>query len=126
MTAEEKQRLEYLRSTGIGYKKIAQTLGLAESTVKSYFRRRKDSPTEEGCPVCGKKVDQHPHRKRKRFCSDACRLAWWKQHSELMETPGMRTFACLTCGSAFQSYRPGAKYCSRECYHEARREAVRK
>lgn len=36
MTTEEKQQLEYLRSNGIGYKKIAQTLGLAESTVKSY------------------------------------------------------------------------------------------
>lgn len=36
MTTEEKQQLEYLRSNGIGYKKNAQTLGLAESTVKSY------------------------------------------------------------------------------------------
>ena len=121
MTADEKSRVDYLRSTGLGYKKIAQKTGLPESTLKSYFLRHRDAPAAGKCPVCGKKLEHHPHRKQKRFCSDACRLAWWKRHPELMNTPGIRTLRCAACGKEFQSYRKTAKYCSRACYHSASR-----
>ena len=124
MTVDEKSRVDYLRSTGMGYKKIARITGLSESTVKSHCLRRTDSPAEGKCPVCGRKLEQQPHRKQKRFCSDVCRLSWWKQHPELMNTPGIRTFRCATCGATFQSYRKTAKYCSRACYHAAGREKV--
>ena len=124
MTVEEKSRVDYLRSIGLGYKKIAQKTGLSESTLKSYFLRRKETPVSGKCPVCGRKLEQQPHRKQKRFCSDACRLSWWKQHPELMNIPGTRTVECATCGTTFQSYRKTAKYCSRSCYYAASREKV--
>jgi endogenous inhibitor of DNA gyrase (YacG/DUF329 family) len=31
------------------------------------------------CEFCGQSVRQSEHRKRKRFCSDKCRMSWWNR-----------------------------------------------
>ena len=42
MTNEEKSRIVKMRGDGIGYKKIAQTLGLSEGTVKTFCHRNRE------------------------------------------------------------------------------------
>lgn len=44
MTVEEKSRVDYLRSIGLGYKKIAQKTGLSESKVLKMYGNR--------CAIC--------------------------------------------------------------------------
>ena len=43
MTTEQKMEINRLRAQGFGYKKIAMVTGLAESTIKSHFRRSANS-----------------------------------------------------------------------------------
>ena len=81
---------------------------------------------DDRCPFCGKKVEQIPHRKQKRFCSEVCRLSWWKANKAIMNTPGEHTVHCRTCGKEFRSYRSTAGYCSRECYYASRRKGAAK
>ena len=38
MTEEQKRQIEAMRQESVGYKKIAQTLGISLNTVKSYCR----------------------------------------------------------------------------------------
>lgn len=142
MTIEQQTRIAQLRTDGIGYKRIAETLGMSASTVKSYCRRnglngRKASPTvlsdethslqiEEGtpreadasaCRQCGRHIDQTPGRKVKRFCSDACRMKWWRAHKEQIEHQIAHTALCPGCGQPFEAYGVHPrKYCGRACY----------
>jgi hypothetical protein len=36
-------------------------------------RDEDDAPQHEGCPTCGKPIQQPPTGRRRRFCSDPCR-----------------------------------------------------
>ena len=112
------------RKAGKGCAEIARTLGLSANTVKSFCRRNSivpDMPTSEtselACPQCGAVLIRQPHRKAKRFCSDACRLTWWHSHRDLARNALERR--CRYCGMVFHSVRE-QKYCSRECYFSAR------
>ena len=116
MTEEQKTAIQDLRSKGEGYKKIAQTLGLSENTIKSFCRRvnaPKAEPTAEvdACECCGKPIEQVAGRKHKRFCSDACRRKWWNSHTGLMKENAV----CVRCGKPFHG-RAGRKYCCHACY----------
>lgn len=51
-------------------------LGISINTVKSYCRR--NNVNKSVCKNCGKVVEQTLGRKEKKFCGDACRMAWWK------------------------------------------------
>ncbi|MCM1232943.1 MAG: RNA polymerase subunit sigma-70 [Ruminococcus flavefaciens] len=126
MTSEEKKKIEHLQSQGLGYKRIASTLGLSVNGVKSFCRRHPAKPSAEGiCPVCGAPVVQTPHRKQKKFCSDKCRMVWWKAHPELLNRKAIYHLVCAYCGQPFDSYGNNRrKYCSRRCYDNARRKAV--
>ena len=126
MTSEEKKRIEYLQSQGLGYKRIASTLGLPVNGVKSFCRRHPAKPPAEGaCPMCGVALVQIPHRKPKKFCSDKCRMAWWNSHQELVTRKAIYHLVCTHCGQPFESYgNQKRKYCSRRCYDDARRKGV--
>ncbi len=68
------------------------------------------------CDQCGTMIKQYPKRKKKRFCSDACRMRWWGAHWYLRETSTME-ITCQCCGKTVKTIkRSGGKYCSRECY----------
>ena len=114
------------RRAGKGCAEIARTLGLSANTVKSFCRRNSIVPDEQASPTdsaetkclqCGKAVIRSPHRKAKRFCSDACRLTWWHSHRDLARNALERR--CRYCGMVFHSVRE-QKYCSRRCYFAAR------
>ena len=71
----QKQQIIALRRDGAGYGKIAAAVGLSINTVKSFCRRHAltAKKNDSVCEQCGRPVVQQPGRKRKRFCSDACR-----------------------------------------------------
>ena len=135
MTAQEKAQIAAMRHTGLSYKEIAESLQMTASKVKTYCTRnclggarapvgRKHSETGK-CEQCGKAVAQQAGRKHKRFCSDACRMAWWAAHRSMVKQKTVRQFVCAECGAAFDAY--GVKersYCSRACYSHARRKQV--
>ena len=122
MTAEQKRQIDKYRSQGIGYKRIAARIGMPENTVKSYFRRNACNETPEyTCHNCGIPVRQNPGRKEKKFCSDACRNAWWNSHLDMVRRKAIYQFTCPVCGEQFTAYgKHDRKYCSHACYIRGR------
>ena len=140
MTIEQKEQIAQLRASGEGYKRIADLLGISVSTVKSFCQRNgliaiRPEPTRKpviipdaihaqqgeadssACRQCGAHIDQIPGRKRKRFCSTACRMKWWRSHKDEMNHRITHTRICAGCGAEIESYGSDErKYCSRSCY----------
>lgn len=129
MTEEQKAKIIDFRMKGVGYKKIAQEIGLSENTVKSFCRRAAIAKQEMTAPIkpdsvcgcCGKKVEQIPGRKKRRFCSDACRQKWWNSHLHLVQRKAVYQLKCRHCGRDFEVYgNSHRKYCSHACYIDER------
>ena len=119
MKNEQKQKIIALRRDGAGYGSIASQLGISINTVKSFCRRHSLAapPTDHLCEQCGRPIIQNPGRKRKRFCSDACRNKWWNSHLDLVKRKAVYTFTCLACGKKFTVYgNSHRKFCSHACY----------
>lgn len=117
--------IQKLRFQGLGYKKIAQELGISENTVKSFCRRNPIDKSKKICMQCGKPIIRTPHKREKKFCSDKCRLDWWKEHPELINKKAVYQFTCIQCGQPFESYgNDKRKYCSRSCFATARRKVA--
>ena len=121
----QRKAIEKLRNKGAGYKAIAQKLGLSVNTVKSHCRRNGLTGKQSGtdaievlfCKKCGKKLTQSVGAKQKSFCSDECRLSWWKEHPEKVKRKAYYELTCAYCQKAFHSYgNKNRKYCSHECY----------
>lgn len=128
MTNQEKASIEELRIRGMGYKKIASELNLPLNTVKTYCKRHLKTKVREideslKCPICGAFIVHTTHKRKKKFCSDKCRMLWWKAHPELIKRKLPYEIKCLNCFRIFQSRNPKQKYCSRCCYASARRKA---
>lgn len=120
MTQREKQQVDDLRNEGYGYKKIAKQLDISVDTVSSYCRRKTKSESEK-CPQCGKTLLHIPKHKKKKFCSDTCRMAWWNAHqNDVNRKP--TNIICWQCGQSFDAhYDRSRKFCSRKCYADFRR-----
>lgn len=130
MTNREKSQIGEMRKNGMGYKKIAQALGLCEGTVKTYCHRNgmagvstavpetvRTTISQKACKCCGAMVLQFPGRKEKKFCSDTCRNKWWNTHLGEADRKAMSSYICPTCGRAFSAYgKRNRKYCSHACY----------
>ena len=124
MSEEQKSRIAELRGQGVPFSKIAKQLDLNRDTIKSYCRRYgigvdadnadKNIPQ---CKNCGAKIVQPPKKKKKIFCCDKCRNAWWAAHSDKIHKKAMYTHICVHCKKEFDAYgNANRKYCSRECY----------
>jgi len=113
----QKRLIGEMRSKGITYAAIAAELGISENTIKSHCRRNKiEVEKPDVCPVCSKPLVHLPHKKKKRFCSDKCRMAWWKKNPESVNRKANYDFVCPTCQKPFTSYgNPKRIYCSRKC-----------
>jgi endogenous inhibitor of DNA gyrase (YacG/DUF329 family) len=125
MTPLQKVQITEMRERGDGYGAIAAALNIAEGTVKSYCRRNLAAQPAEvspACPQCGAALTLTPRKRLKRFCSDKCRLAWWKSHPEKLNRKAVYSFNCTVCGKPFTAYgNAHRKYCSRACYGLSRR-----
>lgn len=124
MTENESRQIQILRAKQFTCAQIADETGLPVNTVKSYLRRHPVS-AQSVCLQCGKPVTQTPHRKKKKFCSDRCRLRWWNEHPERITHRVVQTKTCLYCGAEFIAHQnEKQKYCSRKCYNLARKPAA--
>lgn len=114
---EHKKILE-LQMRGFGYKKIAVLLDLPVNSVKSFCRRHPlPNCIDEVCLNCKKEIIQTPHKRKKKFCSDKCRYAWWSKNVG----GNKAVHICDACGKEFYSYKSKKrKYCSRKCYDKKR------
>lgn len=145
MTKEERKQIGIMRAAGMGYARIAAALDMSVNSVKSYCRRHgltgdcsipdslsethageaASGPPQYGataCEQCGSPVRQEAGRKKRRFCSDACRQAWWASHRDEMSRKAVRNFVCEYCGMQFSRYGVSdRRYCSRSCAALARR-----
>lgn len=124
MNESEKQEILSLRRAGNGYKKIAAILGISPNTVKSFCQRQNvggiascEASVHPKCMYCGIAVEQNLGRKRKKFCSDACRMKWWNSHQELVKRKKNYEYVCPVCHKSFTVYgNAHRKYCSHACY----------
>ena len=131
MTIIQKKQVAYLREKGESYAVIASAIGTSENTVKSYCRRnglgseavaQRKQATNEVCGYCGEPLHHTPGAKKKRFCSDRCRMRWWAKHPEIIQKKAIYHFTCKTCSKPFESYGNAyRKYCSRACFGLDRR-----
>ena len=127
MTRLQKSEIVRLRRCGVGYTKIAEALGVSENTVKSHCRRNNlgrdfsKKIVSDCCQQCGKPLGKS-RQKSRRFCSDSCRMTWWKAHPESLNRKAVYHFTCAHCGKPFDSYgNVNRRYCSRICFGAARR-----
>ena len=125
MTKDEVARLDEMRIDGLTPVAIAAKLDMPISTVTSHIRRH---PVPEGtvvCKQCGSLIKVEKGKKTRKFCSNECKVAWWNRH-RYERKDNLITRKCTYCGKEFSCYESeNRKYCSSECYHNARRtEAV--
>lgn len=124
MTAEEITKVNQFQREGYGYKKNASLTGLPVNTVKTHCRRhpisKEDTEAENAlCKMCGKKLEQTPHKRKRIFCSNACRGILIGSRST---EKSVHSLTCAYCGQAFESYENAhRKFCSRKCYGLSRR-----
>ena len=128
MTDFQKERITSMRSNGVGYGQIASTLGISINSVKSYCQRNQlggqRSPDisaacddKKYCIQCSKEFVPNKVKKAQRFCSDVCRMVWWKGHPEQLQRKTFYQFTCNTCQKSFVSYGNNKrKFCSHACY----------
>jgi ribosomal protein S27E len=127
MTNLQKERIADMRHRGLGYTRIAESLGISENTVKSYCQRNnlggnmavatQPADSQTFCRQCGKELKQNPGKKPIKFCSAECRAAWWKSHPERLNMKAVYRFTCPACGAEFTVYgNAKRKYCCHACY----------
>lgn len=112
-----KRLISEMRSKGVTYATIASELGLSENTVKSHCRRKGVAVEKpEICPVCSSPLIHLPKKKKRRFCSDKCRLTWWAKNPEYVNRKAIYSFICRNCKKPFTAYGNAKRiYCSRKC-----------
>jgi endogenous inhibitor of DNA gyrase (YacG/DUF329 family) len=125
MNKMQKGQIETMRTGGESYTAIASALGISVNTVKSFCRRNglgAAAHADNGrCPQCGAMLTHTEGAKKRRFCSDRCRMAWWNTHPEAMRHGDARMAVCAHCGREFTAHGSRKrKYCSQECYRAAR------
>ena len=122
MKPQDKITIDNLRLEGKSAGEIAMLLHISPNTVYSHIRRHPAIPDTVCCTNCGKPVQQSQHHRMKKFCSDKCRMQWWKEHPESLQKKAYYALTCQQCGKEFQSYgNKERKYCCRECYIASRR-----
>lgn len=137
MTSVQEQQIRDLRMRGVGYKAIATITGLTRDIVRNYCKRqgfqglgnevtlnvREQIKQGLACQGCGKPLTQPKTGRKRRFCSDTCRRAWWSAHPESLRRKDTAYYrsTCANCGKSFLAYGNNhRKYCSHDCYIQAR------
>ena len=132
MTNEQRSKITDMRRQGCGYTAIANAVGLSKDSVKAFCRNHSLSgvkaeantsvePATDVCFNCGATLTHVPGAKRKKFCCDACRQAWWNTHPEQVKRKANYDYVCPACGNHFTAYgNAHRKYCSHACYIASR------
>ena len=137
MTESEKSIIRSMRTDGVSYERIAESIGMTANAVKLYCRRNNlrvcdlngESPSDQymaarnapsKCPQCGQEIISISLRANRRFCSDECRYKWWNAHRNERKCGNVSIGKCVRCGKTFRYYGGERKYCSRSCYMDMR------
>ena len=123
MDTKQKERIISLRAENTSYAAIAEKLGLSVNTIMSFCRRNRIMGSAV-CEHCGVLLKPSPQKSR-RFCSGACRSAWWNAHPKRQGHIITRSLTCAQCGKSFvvHTNRPRI-YCSRKCYGRSKSAAM--
>ncbi len=133
MTTVQEEQIRLLRQQGIGYRNIGNIVHLSRDTVRNYCRShnlcgyreavklniKRMREDQSVCTYCGAPVKRSHTGRPKKFCSDSCRMKWWKQNRDQMKQnpEAMYEFNCQYCGKPFTAYGNKKRlYCSHECY----------
>ncbi|MER0123339.1 RNA polymerase subunit sigma-70 [Streptococcus sp. ZJ93] len=125
MKLEQQSAIRQLRQDGLGYKAISHKLSISVNTIKSFCRReglisQKTNTAKiscDYCPVCAKSLTHISGKKKKKYCSDRCRMKWWNTHQEKVKRKAFSNQICVGCLHSFTSYgNQKRKYCSHHCY----------
>lgn len=127
MTDKQMQIIRDMRQQGMSYSAIAAVHKLSANTIKSFCRRKNidvqdsfDDEKRELCKNCGAPLIHHPGTKKKTFCRDKCRYAWWNKTRGWAGVKSTYRLTCFHCGTEFDSNNKKRKYCGRECYIHCR------
>jgi hypothetical protein len=74
-----KDIIRTLSHKGYGYKKIAKELNISVGSVRNALIEVTDAPV---CKNCGGKLKFIEGKKKKVFCSDACRYDFWNKRKK--------------------------------------------
>lgn len=141
MDRDTRKSIFKMKSQGLSNQAVASLLGLKKDTLHEFCKKyHLIGPSEVIrlniieleqqniiCPHCCGPIRQKKRGRRKRFCSEKCRRAWWKENEEARSKKPKALYSnhCLACGKYFIVYgNHRQKYCSRACYlnHRYRRE----
>ena len=127
MTQLEKQEIIKLKLAGNSYKQISELTGICISTIKSLCTRYNSKQNEivEYCRFCGRKLSFTAGKKQKKYCSDKCRMSYWREHQCEMHSIRIVKVECSVCHKEFNAYETKKrKYCCWDCYLDARQRMV--
>jgi predicted nucleic acid-binding Zn ribbon protein len=111
-----KEQIIKLKSEGKSYREISSFLSIPLGTVKSTISTASRKGPHK-CLNCGKEIPEVGTKRNKKFCSDKCRLKWWKEHPTTHAKKSRENKVCEYCGREFDAYsHKGARFCSRACY----------
>lgn len=127
MTDAQAKQIQDFRVKGIGYKAIASVLGLSRDMVRIYcksnglggYGAEAVGNTQQGnaCPYCSQTIRQPATGRKRKFCSDNCRRAWWAIHPMDARKSAFYDKTCLYCGQPFTIYgNKTRRYCRHNCY----------
>jgi hypothetical protein len=125
-----KKEINAYRTRGYGYKRISKLTGMNENTVKSFCRRNglngqknalRVNAVDAACMNCGASIRQTSGHRPRKFCCDSCRNIWWNSHLDTVVRKAFYEFQCAFCDRKFIAYgNAHRKFCSHECYVNAR------
>ena len=127
MTQLEKQEIIKLKNEGRSYKQISDLTGICVSTIKSLCTRYQTKQNElvYYCKCCGKKLVFTNGKKQKQYCSDTCRMRYWRNNKDKMNIAHTIQVECPVCHRVFTDYETKKrKYCCWSCYMEAKQRTV--
>ena len=149
MTSEQRNSILFLKSKGCSLPEISEKVQVSVNTIKSFLSRHRDdistdyreenldeesfletvdhntdeNETEERdkCKFCGVPIFHIEGKRKKKFCSDKCRMSWWYRNRNNDNGESVYCLTCQYCGKKFYVYgNKHRKYCSQDCFHKAR------
>lgn len=130
VTLRQERKIQAMRKRQMGYRSIAAELGISRDTVRNYCVAHglngcavSENSKAKTCAHCGGKIVQPKRGRPRRFCSNECCRAWWKEHPEAIDRCATAEYesTCLNCGQQFTAYGNNhRRYCSHACYIQHR------
>lgn len=117
----KKEEVINLRKQGLSFGEIARELGISRSSASSIYQRAKESEKCK-CKWCGITIKQTVGHRPRLYCSNNCRMNWWKANANHKIN---NTAICLNCGKKFIYHESRLrKYCSITCAYNHRKTEV--